>query len=221
MGKRIIIVIISLGILFGLVFGFHILRSIMIGKYVKQMLQSPVTISTSKAQLQTWNPTLRAVGNLAAVNGVDVNSQVPGQVLKIAFQSGQNVQKGDLLIQLDDALDQQNLKTQQAQLQFAQEDYNRKKTLATRKVIAQTDLDQAYKALAQAQAGVASAQLNVAYKQIRAPFTGRLGISQVNIGQYISPDQALVPIQQMDPLYVDFSLPEQQLIQLSQNQPVS
>lgn len=220
MAKRLIIVIISLGILFGLVFGFHAFRSLMISKYIQQMLQAPATISTSKAQLQTWNPSLHAIGNLVAVNGVDVNSQVPGQVIKIAFQSGQNVKQGDLLIQLDDALDKQNLNTQQAQLQFAQEDYNRKKTLGKQKVIAQTDLDQAYKALIQAQAAVASAQLNVDYKQIRAPFAGRLGISQVNLGQYISPGQALVPIQQMDPLYVDFSLPEQQLIQLAQDQQV-
>ena len=78
------------------------------------------------------------MGNLTAVNGVDVNSQVPGQVVKIAFQSGQDVKQGDLLIQLDDSLDQQNLKTQQAQLQFAEEDYNRKKTLVQRKVIAQS-----------------------------------------------------------------------------------
>ena len=220
MAKRIIIVIIALAILFGLIFGFHVFRSMMIGKFIKQMLQQPVTISTTQARLQTWNPSLRAVGNLTAVNGVDVNSQVPGQVVKVLFQSGQDVKKDDLLIQLDDAIDQQNLKTQQAQLKFAEDDFNRKKTLAQRKVIAQSDLDQSYKTLTQAQAAVASAQLSIDYKKIKAPFSGRLGISQVNIGQFIAAGQALVPLQQMDPLYVDFSLPEQQLKLLSREQPV-
>ena len=220
MAKRIIIVIIALAILFGIVFGFHAFRTVMIGKYIKNMLQAPVTISTTEAKVQTWNPTLRAVGNLSAENGVDVNSQVPGQVVKTLFTSGENVKKGDLLIQLDDALDQQTLKTQQAQLNFAEEDYNRKKTLAQRKVIAQSDLDQASKGLTQAQAAVASAQLSIEYKKIKAPFSGRLGISQVNVGQFIGSGQPLVPLQQMDPLSVDFSLPEQQLKLLYKNQPV-
>lgn len=220
MAKRIIIVVISLAILFGLVFGFHFFRSIMIGKYIKQMLQQPVTISTVHAQPQTWHPSLKAVGNLTAVNGVDVNSQVAGQVVKVAFQSGQDVKQGDLLIQLDDSMDQQNLKTQQAELKFSEEDYNRKKILARQKVIAQTDLDKAVTNYQEAQAAVASAKVSLEFKQIKAPFNGRLGISQVNLGQYISPGQALVPIQQMDPLFVDFSLPEQQLQLLAPGQAV-
>jgi membrane fusion protein, multidrug efflux system len=220
MAKRIIIVIIALAILFGLVFGFHAFRNVMIGKYIKNMLQAPVTISTTTAKLQNWNPTLHAVGNLTAVNGVDVNSQVPGQVVKVLFTSGQNVQKGDQLIQLDDSLDQQTLKTQQAQLKFAEEDYNRRKTLAQSKVIPQSDLDQSYKNFSQAQAAVASAELSVAFKKIKAPFSGRLGISQVNVGQFITSGQPLVTLQQMDPLFVDFSLPEQQIKQVSVSQPV-
>ena len=132
------------------------------------------------------------IGNwqLAAVNGVDVNSQVPGQVVKITFDSGQNVKKGDLLVQLDDSLDQQTLATQKAQLQFVQHDYDRKQKLAQQKVISQSELEQASTNLKQAQAAVASAELNVAFKKIKAPFDGRLGIRQVNVGQYISPGQA-------------------------------
>ncbi len=220
MGKRILIVVISLAILFGLVFGFHALRSIIIGKYIKKMLQDPVTISTVEAKTQTWHPRIQTIGNLTAVNGVDVNSQVPGQVVKILFQSGQDVKEGELLIQLDDAIDLQNLKTQQAQFSFAQSDYNRKKTLAERKVIAQSDLEQAYKGYTQSQAALSSAQLSVEYKKIKAPFSGRLGISQVNVGQFITSGQPLVSLQQMDPLFVDFSLPEQQLNQIYKDQPV-
>ncbi len=157
---------------------------------------------------------------MTAVNGVDVNSQVPGQVVKIAFQSGQDVKQGDLLIQLDDSIDQQNLKTQQNQLNFIQGDYNRKKTLGQQKVISQSELEKSSTDLKQAQSVVAAAQLSIAFKQIKAPFSGRLGISQVNLGQFVSPGQPLVPLQQMDPLYVDFSLPEQQLGLISQDQPV-
>jgi membrane fusion protein (multidrug efflux system) len=220
MGKRILIVVIALAILFGLVFGFHAFRTILIGKYIHQLLQEPVTISTTEAKLQSWHPELNTIGNLTAVNGVDVSSQVPGQVVKILFQSGQDVKEGAQLIQLDDAVDLQNLKTQQAQFSFAQSDYNRKKTLAERKVIAESDLEQSYKTYTQAQAALSSAQLSVEYKKIKAPFSGRLGISQVNIGQFISPGMPLVTLQQMDPLFVDFSLPEQELNQLYKEQPV-
>ncbi len=220
MAKRIIIVIVALAIVFGLVFGFHAVRNIFMGKYIKQMLSQPVTISTSTAQLQNWTPTLSAVGNLSAVQGTDVNSQVPGQVVGVYFQSGQDVKKGDVLIQLNDAIDQQTLKTQQAQLNFIQADYNRKKKLAQQKVIAQSELDQSTTQLKQAQAAVASADLSIAFKKIKAPFNGRLGIGQVSVGQYISPGQPLVPLQQMDPLYVDFALPEQQFKFLYRNQPV-
>ncbi|MBS0350741.1 MAG: efflux RND transporter periplasmic adaptor subunit [Proteobacteria bacterium] len=220
MTRRIIIVVCALIIVFGIVFGFHYLRGVMIGKYVNQMMQQPVTISTSEAKVQPWTSTIQAVGNLTAVNGVDVNSQVPGQVVKVAFQSGQDVKKGNLLVQLDDRLDRQNLQTQMAQLNFVQQDYNRKKALAQQKVISPSELDKANTDLRQAQSVVAAAQLSIAFKQIRAPFNGRLGISQVNVGQYISPGVPLVTIQQMDPLFVDFSLPEQQLRLVYNNQPV-
>lgn len=220
MGKRITIVVLVLAIVFGIVFGFHAVRNIFMGKYIKQMLSQPVTISTATAKLQSWTPTLHAVGNLTAVQGIDINSQVPGQIVAVNFKSGQDVKKGDVLIQLNDSIDQQTLKTQQAQLNFIQGDYNRKQTLAKQKVITQSELEQSTTQLKQAQAAVASADLSIAFKKIKAPFNGRLGISQVSVGQYISPGQPLVPLQQMDPLYVDFALPEQQFKFLYQNQSI-
>lgn len=220
MAKRIIIVIIALAILFGLVFGFHIFRQIMVKKYISQMINQPVTISTVKAQQQAWQPALPAVGNLTAVNGVDVNSQLPGQIVKINFQSGQDVKKGELLIQLDDSLDQQTLKSQQAQFDLNEKNYQRNLTLSQSKVISQSTLDTSRTQLLQSKAMLETAKLTIEEKKIKTPFSGRLGISQVSIGQFVSPGQPLVPLQQMDPLYVDFSLPEQDIKQLSVGQKV-
>ncbi len=221
MTRRIVIVVIILGVLFGLVFGFHAFRQYMIGKYVHQMVSQSVTISTAKAQKQFWIPTIDTVGTLSAVNGVEVNSQVPGQVMNIFFHSGQEVKFGDSLIQLDDSLDRENLKMQQAQYNLNTQDYKRKQELATKKVISQDELDRSHTQLLQSQSSVASAQLNIQKKLIKAPFAGRLGISEVNLGQYVSPGQPLVGLQQMDPLFLDFSLPEQQLNQLIVGQKVN
>lgn len=220
MTKRILIVVIALVILFGLVFGFHEFRQIMINRYIKQMVTQAVTISTVTVQEQDWQPTLPAVGNLTAVNGVDVNSKVPGQIVQINFKSGQDVKQGTILIQLDDTLDQQNLKSQQAQLTLNQKNYDRNLTLIKNNVVSQSTLDQSQAQLLQSQAAVASAELNIDEKKIKAPFNGRLGINQVSLGQYVSPGQPLVSLQQMNPLFVDFSLPEQNLKLLSLGQKI-
>ncbi len=221
MTRRIVTVVIILFILFGLVFGFHFFRQFMIKKYIHQMLTQVVTISTAKAEKQSWIPAIDTVGTLSAVNGVEVNSQVPGQVVNIFFHSGQQVATGDNLVQLDDSLDRESLKMQQAQYNLNSQDYKRKQELAAKKVISQDELDRSRTQMLQSESSVATAKINIEKKLIKAPFAGRLGISEVNLGQYVSPGQPLVSLQQMDPLFVDFSLPEQQLNQVSVGQKVN
>lgn len=221
MTRRIVAVVIILLVLFGLVFGFHFFRQFMIKQYIHQMLTQTVTISTAKAEKQSWTPTIDTVGTLSAVNGVDVNSQVPGQVINVFFHSGQQVAADANLVQLDDSLDRENLKMQQAQYNLYSEDYKRKQELAAKKVISQDELDRSRTQMLQAESAVSTAKINIEKKLIKAPFAGRLGISQVNLGQYVSPGQPLVSLQQMDPLFVDFSLPEQQLNQLAVEQKVN
>ena len=220
MKKRMIFVIILLLIIFGGTFGFDIFRSIMIKHFFKEYKPPSVTISTQKAILKTWNPTLTAVGNVTAMNGVEVNSQLPGQIIAIYFEDGQAVTKDTPLVRLDDSIDQQTLNNDLAQLNLDQVNYQRQLSLYQTHATAKSALDTAVAQLKQSEAQVASARVTIARKLIRAPFNGVLGIRQVNLGEYVNAGQAMVLLQQMEPIYVDFSLPEQDIRHLKVGQEV-
>jgi len=123
MGKRMTIVIIALVVIFGAIFGWDMLRAHFIKEFKKNFVPPPTTISTTKAIAQSWQPTLTAVGSLTAINGVNVSSEVSGMVIAIHFKSGELVQKGRSLVQLDDSEDIQNLKNNQAELDLAKVDF--------------------------------------------------------------------------------------------------
>ena len=181
----------------------------------------PVTVSAVKAELKTWHPMLQAAGSLKASNGVEVNSQVAGQIVSINFQSGTHVKAGDLLVQLDDSVDQQTLLRDEAALRFDTIDFKRKAILLKENALAPTAVDAAKATFLQAQAAVQTDKVIIAQKKIRAPFSGKVGIRQVNIGQYITSTTNIVTLQALNPLFVDFSLPEQNLPQIQNNQDVS
>ena len=206
--------------IFLVTFIFYGVKSVMIRAYMKNFKQPPTTVSTVKAVLTTWHPFLSAAGTLKASNGVDINSEVSGQIVSIHFQSGSHVSTGDLLVQLNDAVDQQTLLRDQAALRFDKIDYHRKEILLKENAVAQSAVDAAKAAYLQADAAVQSDQVLIAQKKIRAPFSGKIGIRQVNIGQYITSGTSIVTLQEMHPLFVDFSLPEQDLPYLKNNQAV-
>lgn len=221
MAKRLIFIIIVLVIIFGGTFGFDIVRRYFMRQYFSHFQPPPVTVSITRASAETWHPTLNSVGTLQAVNGVDINSRVSGQVVAIYFQSGQTVKKNQQLIQLDDAIDQQTLKNDMATLQLAKLTYQRRlQVFEKTRGAAKSDVDEAKAKLLQAEASVATAQLNIYYKNIKAPFAGKIGIRKVNIGQYVTAGQSLVTLQSLNPLYVDFSLPEQDLDRVYTDQPI-
>lgn len=215
-----IIMIIVLVIVFGGIFGWGLVRSIFMKRYFATFQPPPVTISTAKAKSAVWQPFIEAVGSVIAINGVQVTSEVPGMVVKINFQSGQMVKQGDPLIQLDDSTDQQDLKNFQAQLTLAQITFRRQSILYKGRNVAKADLDQARATLEQAQANVGKTQVLIEKKNIKAPFSGKLGIRMVNLGQYIEAGTGIVSLQSMDPLYVQFTLPEQYLNALRVGQPI-
>lgn len=219
--KRLIQVIIGLAILFSLVFAVHQFVNKKIGEFVSQISNQPTVVSTAKAVVHHWHPTLTAVGTLTAVNGVDVSAEVAGQVRVINFQSGQMVAAGDSLIQLDDDIDRQTLATNQAQLNLDKTNYNRQMQLYATRTAAKSDLDTAQAKMLISLSGLASAQVQIDKKNIKAPFAGKLGIREVNLGEYVNPGQALVNLQALDPLYVDFYLPEQNLSELQVDQKVN
>ncbi|MCH9643969.1 MAG: efflux RND transporter periplasmic adaptor subunit [Gammaproteobacteria bacterium] len=212
--KRWTLVIILLIVIFGGVFGWDYVRSIYTKRFFKNFKPPPVTISSTRVKSEIWHPSLFSIGSLVAINGVNVNSQVPGQVMKILFQSGQYVEKDQPLVQLDDSTDQQTLLNDEAQLKLAQVNFDRQQALYTKRVAAKSALDDARAKLVSAQAAVAKAKVEIGHKLIRAPFAGKLGIREINLGQYIQPGDSLVPLQSLDPLLVDFSLPEQNLKQV-------
>ncbi|HRY16174.1 MAG: efflux RND transporter periplasmic adaptor subunit [Candidatus Competibacteraceae bacterium] len=221
MVKRMIIMLVGLGAVFGALFGFQIFKDRLIKKVLDDYLSAPVTISAAPAVAQTWTPALSAVGSLAAVHGTDISAEVPGLVEVIHFQSGQDVKKGDLLLEQDDDIEQGDLLNYQAQLELAKVTNQRNRDLLARKMISQSDFDQSNAALQEASASVARTQGTINEKKIKAPFSGRLGIRKANLGQYLAPGTAIVDLQILTPLYVNFSLPEKSLQQVKLGQPLT
>ena len=221
MKTRLIWIISFFLFLFVATFIFYGIKSYLIYSFMKNYQEPPVYVATTKAVATTWNPFISAVGSLKASNGVDVNSEVSGQILSLNFQSGQNVNQGDLLVQLNDQVDQQSLLRDEATLRFNKVDYSRKETLLKENAVARSAVDAAKAAYLQATAAVACDNVMIAQKKIKAPFAGRIGIRQVNIGQYITTGTSIVSLQALNPLYVDFSLPEQDLSLLKTGQEIT
>ncbi|MDQ5910759.1 MAG: rane fusion protein multidrug efflux system [Pseudomonadota bacterium] len=219
MVKRMIIMLVGLGAVFGALFGFQIFKDRLIKQVLGDYLSAPVTISATPAIAQTWTPSLSAVGSLVAVQGVDVSAETSGLVQSIHFESGQEVKQGQLLVQQDDDVEQGDLLNYQAQLNLAQTTYRRNQDLILRKIISQSDFDQSSATLKQAEAAVARVKGLIDIKKIQAPFSGRLGIRQVNLGQYLAPGGVVANLQTLRPIYVNFSLPERYLEQVTLNQP--
>ncbi len=208
------IVLVSLLILGVVLDGLRIWRLV-------HMTPPPITVSATPAKIVTWQSQLSAVGTLTAINGVDINSQAAGQVSEIHFNSGQFVHAGDLLLLLDAKIEAAQLKNHQAQLKLAQLSYNRDAILLKRNAASPAAVDADLAQLQEAEADVESATASIAQKTIRAPFNGYLGIRLVNLGQYIQPGTAIVTLQALDPLYVQFNVPEQELPNLYMGQRVS
>lgn len=211
MRKRMLIAIIALVIIFGGILAFNIVRKVIINRIIATYVPPPATIASAVAIKENWQPVLTSVGTLTAVNSVNVSSQVPGMVIAIRFKSGDQVQQGQPLVQLDDSTDIQDLKNNQSQLTLNEINFKRQAILYKKAAVSKSDYDQALAQFNQSQALVNRALVLINQKNVRAPFAGKIGIRQVNLGQYVNAGDALVSLQSEDPLYVDFSLPEQAL----------
>ena len=219
--KRMTIMIIALVIVFGGIVGFNLFKSYMMKQYFASYESPAVAVTTVKAKKQQWHPALTAVGTFVAINGVDVNSEASGNVVAIHFKSGQYVLKGQPLIQIDDSVDQATLKDNKASLSLKEISYKRQAELFRRGANSSSDVDEAKANLERAQALTEQTTAQINQKHIKAPFSGMLGIRQVNLGQYISPgNTSIVTLQSMDPLFLQFYLPEQQIKNLFVGQTV-
>ena len=171
----------------------------------------PEAVTTIVAGEQKWPATLNAIGTVAAVQGVTVSADLPGIVESIAFDSGKSVCEGDLLVRLDTRQERAQLAAAEAQRDLANLDFERSRQLLQKGVIAQAEYDRLAAEAKQAEARVGEIRASIERKEIRAPFAGILGIRQVNLGQYLEGGAAVAPLQSMDPVYVNFSVPQQEV----------
>jgi membrane fusion protein (multidrug efflux system) len=217
--KRLLVMLLALVLLFGGLFGWKFYQ---ISKHAAMASQPPppATVASAKVKAETWRPTLNAVGNVVAIQGVNVSNELEGQVEAILFQSGNTVKKGDPLLRLNDSVDQAELQGLIAERQLALARLRRVKKLLQDKTISQSDYDEAQAAWESARAQVISQKALINKKSIRAPFAGVLGIREVNIGQYLAAGSTIVSLQALQPIYIDYSLPDRHLAQLTPGQKV-
>ncbi|HVM50685.1 MAG TPA: efflux RND transporter periplasmic adaptor subunit [Candidatus Acidoferrum sp.] len=187
----------------------------------KAFVQPPESVSSVVVHEEKWPVTLTAIGSVTAVQGVTVNPELPGIVCDIAFESGQVVGKGDVLVRLDTSLEAAQLRALEAQEELARINVVRERTLRSQKMVSQSELDTAEATLKQNQANADAVRTTIEKKTIRAPFAGRLGLRMVNLGQYLDTGKPIVSLQSLNPVYADFTLPQQELAQLKTGMRVS
>jgi membrane fusion protein (multidrug efflux system) len=169
----------------------------------------PEAVTTVIAGQESWAATLRSIGSVVAVQGVTVSADLPGVIGRIAFESGAEVSRGALLVQLDTSQERAQLAAAESALKLARLRLERFTGLREKRVAAQAELDEAQAEAEQADARVGEIRATIERKTLRAPFAGRLGIRQVNVGQYVQSGDPIVPLQALDPIHVDFDVPQQ------------
>jgi len=186
---------------------------------IKTIIGSPwpapsETISTAVVHEETWQDTLTAVGSVTASQGVVVAPEIAGTVSEIDFESGAEVKQGDLLLRLDTSSEEAQLRAAEAQAAWAKINAEREQKLTADKTASQSELDQAVSTWKQADANADNIHATIDKKTIRAPFAGKLGIRLVNLGEQLDVGKGIVSLQSLSPVFVDFSLPQQEFAQL-------
>jgi membrane fusion protein, multidrug efflux system len=178
------------------------------------MQPPPDAVTTIVAQREEWPSSLGAIGTVAAVQGVTVSADLAGIVDKIAFESGTSVKQGDVLVQLDTRQEQAQLAAAQAEFELSGLTYDRMKRLVEHDAVSRSEFDTAAATHKQAEARIREIRATIERKTIRAPFSGALGIRAVNLGQYLTGGDAVVPLQSLNPIYVNFGIPQQEAQQM-------
>ena len=209
MNKRMIIVVSALAVL---VAGLGFVKFQQIHAAMAQTWSPPPeAVTTIAARQEQWPATTSVIGSVAAVQGVTVSADLPGIVEKIAFESGRSVQAGEVLVSLDVSQEQAQLAAADAQRELARLNLERISHLLEKEVASQAEFDRSSAEFKSAEARASEIRAIIDRKQIRAPFTGVLGIRQINLGQYLKGGDPVVPLQSLDPVYVNFSVPQQEL----------
>ncbi len=214
MAKRLILTLVAIAAILGGL-GFVKFRQVETAIAQGAAFQMPATaVTTVVAQRQTWPSTLTVIGTAAAIQGVTVSADLPGTIDKIHFESGQWVHEGDILVELDTRQERAQLANMEAQRDLAGINYNRSQELVKAGVISRSEYDNASAQQKATEAQVGDIKAAIARKTIHAPFTGLLGIRQVSLGEYLAAGQAIVSLQSVDPIYVNFGVPQQNTAQM-------
>ncbi|WP_346838854.1 efflux RND transporter periplasmic adaptor subunit [Microbulbifer sp. SAOS-129_SWC] len=208
-------------LLFGGIFAFKFFGKYMMNKAFDNMPLPAATVTATAVEYQRWRQQLTAVGSLRAVNGVDVTTQAEGVVQAIHFESGDRVKKGALLVELAARPEEAQLKVLQAELLLARRNYQRISELHTKGVATDAELDDTLSKLQQIQASLEVQHATIAERHITAPFSGRLGVRKVDLGQNVSPGDPVVSLVQLQPIFADFALPERNFAQIKLKLPVA
>jgi membrane fusion protein (multidrug efflux system) len=180
----------------------------------------PESVTTIVAKQETWPSTLNVIGSAAAIQGVTVSADLPGTVDKINFESGQAVNAGDVLVELDTRQERAQLAAAEADWNLAHVNFGRTQELVSQGVVSRMEYDRATSEQKATEARVGEMRATIARKTIRAPFSGILGIRQINLGQYLAAGQAIVPLQSLNPIYVNFGVPQQHTPQVTAGRPL-
>jgi membrane fusion protein, multidrug efflux system len=224
--RRPLIFLITLALLVALTGGLAYFQFVIKPNLVKGFISAafapkPTAVTAEAARVEQWAPELTAIGTLRAIKGVAIAPQAPGDVTAIHFESGDDVEAGALLINIDDSVEEADLANGLAQLTNAEVTLERQKTLVVKGNTPQSNVDAALAARDEAAATVLRTRAIIAQKAIKAPFSGRLGLRNVDLGQYVAVGTSLVTLQQLDPIYADFPVPEGALSTLAAGQAVS
>src|SRR3984893_16898831 len=205
-------IVLAIGGLAALLLLLVLIKAMQIGKMMSSKMPLPVeTVTSAVAKEEDWAPALSSVGTISAVQGAVVATELGGTVSEVGFPNGGEAKKGDVLLKLDTSSEAAQFNTAKADLELARSDFQRARDLANRKVIATAELDSAQPKFQQKEGTVDTMRAMIEKKEVRAPFAGQLGIRLVNVGQMINAGQQVVSLQALDPLFVDFAVPQQNL----------
>ncbi len=221
MTKRMVIMLVAVAVVFGGIFGFQLFKAAMIKKFISAMGSPPQTVSAIKAGYSEWQSKVEAIGSLRAVLGSDLSLEVAGVVDTITFNSGDDVAQGKQLLKLRAGDDAARLESLQAMADLSEITYERDQKQFKMQAVSQATLDTDAANLKNAKAQVAQQQAILDKRILRAPFDGHLGVRVVDLGQYLSAGSVIVTLQALDPIFVDFFVPQQSVDQVRLGQTVT
>ncbi|NEX19544.1 efflux RND transporter periplasmic adaptor subunit [Thiorhodococcus mannitoliphagus] len=218
--RKLILTAIAISILVGAIVYAKLGQFAAMGKAAESAVQPPETVTAMTLESAQWEQSIPAVGTLEPVQGVTLSTEVGGRVTQIAFESGGTASAGSVLLQLDTSSEDAQLASAEASAELARADLARVRELGKRKLASQDAIDRAEATAKETLAQVGNIRAIIAKKSIRAPFSGRLGLRLVNLGEVLKEGDPIVSLQTLDPIHVDFSVPQQQLGRLKQGMAV-